>query len=359
MLKPILLTDQKIGIGLMSGTSTDGLDIAACKFFTNSTKLEYEFIAVQTIPYTAFWKNRLLFADQLSGRELRKLDIDFALFMADSVSNFLATHPLKPDFLSSHGHTVFHQPQSGYTLQIGSGATLAAKTGITTVCDFRQGDISLGGQGAPLVPTGDELLFGEYDCCLNLGGFANVSYRNGQTRLAFDICALNVVMNKLARTYGKEFDENGDLAKTGQLIPDLLLELNRLSFYAQSYPKSLGTEWVVSELMPIIDRFNASDQDKLTTFTEHAASQISNCISIPNLQKVLVTGGGAWNNFLVDRIQNQSNATIVVPERNLVEHKESLIFALLGLLRLEELSNTMNSVTGASRAMCSGAVYFP
>jgi anhydro-N-acetylmuramic acid kinase len=186
-----------------------------------------------------------------------------------------------------------------------------------------------------------------------------MSYREGETRIAFDICALNVVMNKFARSYGKEFDENGNLAKTGQFIPDLFDELNTLPYYTQSYPKSLGTEWVDSELMPIIDRFNASDQDKLATFTEHAASQISKCISIPHLQKVLITGGGAWNSFLVDRLTKHCNATIVVPERNLVEHKESLIFALLGLLRLEEKSNTLNSVTGASRTMCSGAVYFP
>jgi len=359
MIKPIHVTDPKIGLGLMSGTSTDGLDIAACKFYTSETKLMYEFIAVQTVPYSEYWKNLLLDADQLTARALRKLDIDFALFMADSVKTFIEIHKITPDFLASHGHTVFHQPQQGYTLQLGSGATLAAKTGITTVCDFRQGDISLGGQGAPLVPIGDELLFGEYDYCLNLGGFANISHQSGHSRKAFDICALNVVMNKFARFYGKEYDTEGSLARTGKLIPELLSALNKLPYYTQNYPKSLGTEWVNAELMPLIDRFNETDQDKLTTYTEHVAIQIAGCLSGPSTQTALITGGGAWNNFMVERIRTHSPVRLEIPERNLVEHKESLIFALLGLLRLEKRHNTLVSVTGAERSMSAGGVYIP
>jgi anhydro-N-acetylmuramic acid kinase len=349
-------SDVLTGIGLMSGTSTDGLDIIAVTFENKFNKIQYTIHESCTIEYNELWKSRLLNAVNLSAPDLRKLDIDFGKWMADQVNEFKLNKNWKANFIASHGHTVFHQPDNGFTLQIGNGAELAANTGITSICDFRQGDISLGGQGAPLVPVGDELLFNEYTYCLNLGGFANVSYIENGELIAYDISALNVVLNELSRRLGHEYDKAGAIASKGKVIPSLLERLNALKYYQQAAPKSLGTEWVKSSINPILQEYsNEKISDLLATMGKHFAQQIGNQLKMEG--KTLVTGGGAKNTWLINQIKGFSVSTLEVPTTNLIDNKESLIFALLGYLRLLEIPNTLSSVTGADRTISSGAVY--
>ncbi len=352
-----VLSMFKTGIGIMSGTSVDGLDLIAVTFNKTGNSIKYEIHDSITIHYSSDWRNRLLHSTSLSSTELRKLEIDFSIWIANQVNSFKEGKNWNADFIASHGHTVFHRPEQGYTLQIGSGATIAALTSLTTVCDFRQSDISIHGQGAPLVPIGDELLFSEYDFCLNLGGFANVSFKENGIRKAFDICALNVVLNALARRLGAEYDDQGKVASTGNIIPELLDELENLNYYKMQSPKSLGTEWVDETISPLLIKYSEKNNvpDLLATFGTHFANQISMILNMPG--KTLITGGGARNTWLINLIKLHSISTVELPENDLIDNKESLIFALLGYLRLLEIPNTLPSVTGALRPISSGAVY--
>ena len=350
-------TDVLTGVGLMSGTSIDGLDLIAVTFRKTANSIEYNIHESQTVTYSSMWRNRLLQAPELSALDMRKLDIDFSSWMAEQVNAFSAGKLWKADYVASHGHTIFHQPDQGFTFQIGCGATLAAKTGLTTVCDFRQGDVSLGGQGAPLVPIGDSILFHTYTYCLNLGGFANVSYEQEGQRIAYDISALNVVLNALARRLGAEFDDEGKVASSGIVISPLLDELNALEYYSRKAPKSLGTEWVDQNISPILTKYSPKETvaDLLATFGIHFAQQIGKILHKPG--KVLVTGGGARNVWLMKQIKLHSICTVELPEGNLIDSKESLIFSLLGYLRLNGIPSTLPTVTGAQRPIAAGAVY--
>lgn len=349
------------GIGIMSGTSTDGIDLVAVKFKFSNQNYEYQIGHTKFIEYSNAQANRLLEANKLTGRDLRKLDIELATLISNEVIFFLAETNFKADFIASHGHTVFHEPTQGYTLQVGSGATIAALTGITTVSDFRQGDVSLGGQGAPLVPIGDLKLFSSYDYCLNLGGFANISKKQGSNIKAFDICALNVVMNKLAQRKNLAYDKGGHMAASGKLRQDLYDNLQKLKYYKLSSPKSLGTEWVETFISPIMNQYSKkySVADLLHTYTEHAASQIAMSIDKES-STCLATGGGCKNDYLMQRISAKTKSTLIDYENEqLVDFKEALIFAFLGYLRLLEQPNVVKDVSGATKAVSAGAVYLP
>ena len=352
-----VLSYVQTGIGIMSGTSVDGLDLIAVSFQTKDSAIDYTIHEACTIPYSTHWRNRLLQAPSLNALEMRQLDVEFAAYMAQHVNAFQQEKRWKAQFIASHGHTIFHQPEKKFTLQIGCGATLAALTGITTVCDFRQGDVALHGQGAPLVPIGDQLLFKEFTYCLNLGGFANVSHEEGGQRIAYDICALNVVLNAFARRLGAEFDFDGEVAASGNLIPELVEQLNALPYYQKNAPKSLGTEWVDEFLSPIITHYSAKSSlpDLLHSFGMHFAIQIGKALNKEG--KTLVTGGGARNGWLMKQIKLHSTSTMELTDGHLIDSKEALIFALLGYLRLNEIPNTLPTVTGAIRPISAGAVY--
>jgi anhydro-N-acetylmuramic acid kinase len=290
--------------------------------------------------------------------------VEYGRYLAKCTLSFKERFSLvKIDFVASHGHTIFHQPERGFTLQIGQGSVLAAETGLKVICNFRNQDVALGGQGAPLVPIGDELLFANYGFCLNLGGFANISYRQGNIRKAYDICPANIVLNHYTRQAGFEYDDGGRMASEGKVHGELLHELNELPFYAMDHPKSLGYEFVVDTVLPIIEKFNLDLKDILKTYSEHAAMQISEVLnkSIREEQmetaNVLVTGGGAFNDFLISRIEFHSQAEIVIPNREIIEFKEALIFAFLGLLKQQGEVNCLKSVTGARKDHSSGVVY--
>ena len=344
-------------IGLMSGTSLDGLDIACCEFSEMEGVWKYSIKDARTVKYTVEMKKNLGNASVLNGLDLTKLSKEFGKFSGQHVKLYCEENTIKPDFIASHGHTVFHQPQNGLTLQIGSGAEIAAITNLATICDFRSSDVALGGQGAPLVPIGDQILFGEYDFCLNLGGFANISFENKNSRASFDICPVNIVMNELCKEIGKDFDLNGDIAKTGKIHQELLNKLNSLTYYAMPFPKSLGKEWIEMNIRPLFYNTGLSLQDRLRTFYEHIAIQLRKSTQHVQNKNIFITGGGAHNSFLIERIQQLTNHRLIIPAEKIINFKEALVFAFLGVLRYREETNCLSSVTGATRDSISGAIY--
>ena len=340
----------------MSGTSLDGLDIASCIFSKKNGKWVYEIEYAECIPYTDEWAHRLQEAPKLDGYGLTILDTEYGFFIAGHINNFCKRLPGKPELIASHGHTVFHNPAAHISLQIGKGSAISSVTGLPVVSEFRSADVSAGGQGAPLVPVTDKLLFGEYDYCLNLGGIANISYDENGERIAYDICPCNLVLNRLAREKGKMYDESGSLARKGKVNKELLSQLNAWSYYSLSPPKSLDKETLLGELMPALEDLNITPEDKLATVTEHIALMIAAALK-SNGNKMLATGGGAFNTFLAEKIQSLSRVQLVIPEEKLIAYKEALAFAFLGLLRVLNEPNCLKSVTGAERDTVGGALF--
>ena len=344
-------------IGLMSGTSLDGVDIAACDFFEEDDRWSYKILAAHTYPYPEEWQAKLSQLPSSDALTFARVNVEYGHFLGQLVKSFMFSTGYRPDIVASHGHTIFHQPHLGFTCQIGSGSAIAAETGISVVCDFRSLDVALGGQGAPLVPMGDKLLFGEYDACLNLGGFANISMEHENQRIAFDICPLNYVLNLLAGKLGMAFDKNGEIARSGSLDEGLLDDLNQLDFYSTPYPKSLGREWVEMNILPVLFSKEYHVPDLLRTFTEHISKQINRIIDSNSPGKVLTTGGGSKNEFLIERMSLESHHSFYIPGPELVDFKEALIFAFLGILRYVGRNNVLNSVTGSKMAHSGGSVY--
>jgi anhydro-N-acetylmuramic acid kinase len=344
-----------IVLGVMSGTSLDGLDLALCRFLCENGKWEYEILLCATLPYDPSWKNKLQDAMSLKDNQLALLDSEYGEYIGTKAKEFLMGSGMNAELIASHGHTIFHRPEAGITYQAGNGARIASITGIPTVCDFRKKDVELGGQGAPLVPVGDELLFGHYDYCLNLGGFANISFDQGGTRLAFDICPVNIILNELAAQKGLEYDHNGHLGKKGSVNKALLDRLNNLEYYGNKYPKSLGREWLNSSFRPLLNETQIPVSDLSRTIYEHIAWQVGR-IPGPG-KKVLVTGGGVYNPFLMELIRQDTSAILHVPDDQLVQYKEAMVFGLLGLLRWRNEINCYSSVTGASLDSSTGTVY--
>ena len=345
-------------VGVMSGTSLDGLDLAYCSFSLEKGVWQYTIQAAETIPYSPFWTEQLSTAHRMSGEQLTRLDRDYGRYIGQCCNTFLQGR--RADLIASHGHTVFHRPELHMTLQIGDGASIAAETGIRTVCDFRRADVAFGGQGAPLVPIGDELLFGTYTACLNLGGFANISFRKDGARQAFDIGPFNMVFNHYAQEAGHPYDDRGRLAAGGACCNALQKALDDLPFYRQQGPKSLGREWVEQAIYPLIDRFGLSPEDVMQTYTRHITRQIAR--SLPSAgpddrPSLLVTGGGAYHDYAMDVLRALTPYRVVIPDSRTVQYKEALIFAFLGCLRILGLPNCLASVTGAPFDHCSGVMY--
>lgn len=342
---------------MMSGTSLDGVDIAWCEFTGDDQHPSYSIHAAETIPYSAIWKKKLAAAHLLNGEALTNLDAQYGRYLGQLAFGFIKNHKCRPDFIASHGHTVFHRPEQGFTLQIGNGAHLAAASGERAICDFRSLDVALGGQGAPLVPIGDRMLFGGFGYCLNLGGFANISSEQENRRMAYDICPANMALNHFAAKMNMDFDKDGLTAEKGHLNPKLLGQLNNLEFYHRHHPKSLGREWFESEFLTIVDKFEIDIPDILHTLVEHIAVQTGKAIRPKSGGRMLITGGGALNYFLVSRIRFHAGVEVIVPDDKLVHFKEALIFALLGWLRLQGRNNCLASVTGAKHDNCGGIIF--
>ena len=349
--------DYKV-IGVMSGTSLDGLDLAYIHFQNENSIWRFQILKAETFSYDAKWRSILNNAFNFNSKELENLDRTYTQFLVEQIQFFINKNQiLDVDVICSHGHTILHQPENGFTLQIGNLPIIASLLNKTVVCDFRVQDVELGGQGAPLVPIGDELLFSEFDYCLNLGGFSNVSFNENGKRIAFDISPVNIVLNHFTEKIGFAYDDKGKLAQSGEINIKLLEELNSISFYHNTFPKSLGKEFINEKILPIIGKYDISINDVLRTFLEHIAIQITKVVN-PNT-KVLITGGGAYNSFLINRLKYfKPNVDWIIPSDNLIQFKEALIFGFLGILRLRDEINVLSSVTGASQNHSSGKVFY-
>ena len=345
-------------VGVMSGTSLDGIDLAHLHFWEKDGKWTYQILECLTISYPNHWLNKLKVAVHFSENELNQLNEEYSDFLGNTIKDFLKEFRIESiDAVCSHGHTILHQPQKGITLQIGNLPKIAEITEKKVVCDFRIQDVELCGQGAPLVPIGDRLLFSEYDFCLNLGGFSNISFEENGERIAFDISPVNTVLNFYANQLEMNYDDKGEIARSGKVNSDLLTELNNLDFYQKKYPKSLGIEFVNTAILPLIDNYSISIQDKLSTFVEHIAIQIA--WALPKKEgQMLITGGGAYHLFLLERMQyHLSKMNLIVPNNKTLEFKEALIFGLLGVLKLRNEINVLCSATGAKKDHSSGKIF--
>lgn len=341
-------------LGLMSGTSLDGLDLCLAEFWKEHDSWEFEIISSDTILYPDYLLDILKQAYSSTGSTLQEIDQEYGQFLGQFALKFLDQIDLPVDFIASHGHTVYHEPENRKTVQIGNGPELYNITGIPVVCDFRVQDVLLGGQGAPLVPIGDELLFGGFGACLNLGGFANISLNRNGERIAYDICPVNIVLNTASEKLGLPYDKGGEMARSGEVDEPLLRQINELPYYLEEPPKSLGREWVEKWIEPLLE--NADPTTILATFTEHAAIQIGKNALVSS-GSILVTGGGTFNTYLIERIQQQCQNQLVIPGDELINFKEALIFGFLGVLRWTNQPNCLATVTGAKANHSAGKIY--
>ena len=358
-------------IGVMSGSSLDGLDIAFAEFQENAGQWTYSLKTADCYPYSPEWLQRLKSATSSSALEYQLLHSDFGHYIGQQVNRFIGEHELlyQVALITSHGHTTFHSPPR-MTGQIGDGAGIAAETQLPVVTDLRAMDLAFGGQGAPIVPIGEKLLLGDYDFFLNIGGIANISF-NAEKYIAFDVCPANRILNMLANESGKEYDEGGKIAASGKIDPILLEKLNALDYYSKPYPKSLSNDFGTGVVFPLIQdsvpiAIGNRMQDAIRTYTEHICIQIKNAIGILKNHaqhpggKLLVTGGGAFNTFLTGRLEQllkEFDIELIIPDEKLVKFKEALIMAYIGVLRWREEYNVLSSVTGASRNSIGGAVW--
>lgn len=341
----------------MSGSSLDGVDIAYVNFSHDNKRWFFQIVEAGNVPYSSYWKEQLAEAFNKKPEDLKELDKEYGRYLGTITKRFIEKYELEPKLIASHGHTIFHRPDEGFTLQIGDGQEIAKATGITTVNDFRSEDVMKGGQGAPLVPIGDRHLFADYPICLNIGGIANVSYEYEGKRIAYDICIANQMLNYLANKLGYDYDNNGSFARQGKVNLDLLKTFNDNSYYDKEAPKSLGREFFEKYQHQIIEESSLDIRDILATATEHIAAQIVKSTDMLEKSKMLITGGGAKNNYLVERISELSKHEVVIPDTMIIDYKEALIFAFLGTLKMEGKINVLSSVTGATSDSSSGTIH--
>ncbi|MDH5608107.1 MAG: anhydro-N-acetylmuramic acid kinase [Cyclobacteriaceae bacterium] len=344
-------------IGVMSGSSLDGLDICGSNYILENGQWRFDVLAATGVAFPDEIHQKLAIARQLSGMELTQLDHTLGQWMAESIAAFIGEHQLQPDVIGSHGHTVFHQPKKGYTLQIGNGHRIALHTGCQTVTDFRTQDILLGGEGAPLVPVGDRWLFGGHDSYLNLGGIANVSIVTEGKWIAGDVAACNQVLNSLAAREGMRYDAGGELAASGKMKAEWQALLEADTFYDLPFPKSISNEWVYEKILRVLPQ--DSTRDLLHTYTRFSAKQIANVLKDMGCGNVFVTGGGAHNDFLMDCIREYSGVDVIVPSKEIVNYKEAIIFGFLAVLRVMGIPNSYAAITGSARDHCAGTLFIP
>lgn len=344
-------------LGVMSGTSLDGVDIVYVKFTLNES-WRFKIINSKTYKYADSTVDMLSNISKKNLEEIKEIDVVYSNKLAKIINEFIEEFSIhKIDFVSSHGHTAIHDPSNLITYQIGNLSTLSTEINQKVICDFRVQDVKLGGEGAPLVPVGEKYLFQEYDSFINLGGFANISKHDGESLIAYDICPVNIILNNLSKKIGKDYDNKGSIASSGKLILNLYDQLQKLEYYQLDPPKSLGIEWVDKNMIPLINKYSDYPiEDLLNTLSNHIANQISN--NLKDIDKALITGGGAYNDYLIDIISSKSDSEIIIPSKNIIEFKEALIFAFLGVLRYLNINNCYSSVTGASKDHCSGKIFY-
>ena len=348
----------------MSGTSLDGLDLCYCLIKNDGDTWSFEIIETQSISYEPEMKAKLKNSIHLKADELLQFHNQYGSWLGEQSKSFISEKKLDVDYIASHGHTTHHHPEKGLTFQIGSGQHLANASEYKVICDFRSNDVALGGQGAPFVPIGDQLFFSNYDFCLNLGGISNISFNENGKRIAYDIGLANMVLNHITQKSNLAFDDGGKLARSGQLNQSMFSQLNDLEYYSLPYPKSIGYEWFIEKVVPIVERITDSMENKLHTAVHHICEKVAQAIfnhEKKNHSTLLVTGGGALNDYLIETLQEKlgPKTEVIVPSKELIEFKEALVFALMGALRIENKINVLMSVTGAARNSSSGVLYLP
>lgn len=349
-------------IGLMSGSSLDGIDVAYCIFSNIDNVWTFNLAHTECIEWDEAIREELKQAIQLSGKDLWHLHTRLGRYFGEKINAFVARNGLngQVDFIASHGHTVFHFPEQHFTTQIGDGAQMSAVTGLPTIVDFRSKDIALHGNGAPVVPIGEKYLFRANKLFLNIGGIANVSYHNADRIIGFDVCCANQLLNYLASNIDKPFDEHGAIAASGTVRQDLLMQLNVVPFFALPFPKSLDNGFSQTELIPIVDSYSYTVADKLATSCEHIAIQLNTSLQFvqDKTEPIFTTGGGAFNSYLLQRIEAVSNRKVAVPPADIVNYKEALVIAFMGVLRWRNEINVLRTVTGAKVNSVNGAIYY-
>lgn len=351
-------------IGLMSGTSLDGLDLCYCHITKDVDNWSFEIVETKSISYSDDMQSELKNSIYLKADALLQFHNTYGTWLGQQAKQFISDKKLDVDYIASHGHTTHHQPKNGFTFQIGSGQHLANESNSKAICDFRTNDVALGGQGAPLVPIGDQLFFGKYDFCLNLGGISNISLEQKGKRIAYDIGLANMILNYITRKINLAYDKGGELARSGSINQNMLDRLNGLKYYLLPYPKSIGYEWFVEEVVPIVDVTDDTTENLLYTSIHHICEKIAQQIKLNSTgseSSLFVTGGGALNHFLIEVLQEKlgKSVKVVIPEKELIEFKEAVVFALMGALRVEQEINVLKSVTGAKRDSSSGVLFLP
>jgi anhydro-N-acetylmuramic acid kinase len=345
-------------IGLMSGTSIDGVDLVYVNFFFNKY-WSFKILKFKTYEYDKDWQNILKNLIDKDQNSIKLIDKNYTKLLSKYILRFIEEFSIKKiDFVSSHGHTALHDPSNSITYQIGNLKELTNYTGLKVICDFRVEDIKLGGQGAPLVPVGEKYIFPEYDTLINIGGFANITIKSNNNLIAYDICPVNIVFNHLSNLINLKYDDKGKISSSGKINLELFNHLQSIDYYKQVSPKSLGVEWVKEVIFPIINNFlEIPVEDLLNTFSKHFASQIA--INIKSSNKTLITGGGAYNDYLIQNIMDLTESEIIIPSSEIIEYKEALIFGFLGVLKDLNINNCYSSVTGAIKDHCSGNIFIP
>ncbi|MEM6321119.1 MAG: anhydro-N-acetylmuramic acid kinase [Bacteroidota bacterium] len=361
-------------IGLMSGSSLDGLDIAYCSFEVEKREdgdlvvHDWGIEKAETSEFTEAWEARLSQLPEQNALAFAKTHTYFGHYTGELVNSFLQRHQVTPDFIAAHGHTIFHDPMGRMSIQIGDGSAIAATTGFPTISNFRNQDVAINGQGAPVAPIMDKYLLPGHDFYLNLGGIANVTavLPNRKT-IAFDICPVNQLLNFLANRLGAAYDAEGQMAAAGEMQPEMLKCINKADFYRTSYPKSLDNSWSKTEILSKLEDNPALIPDQLRTLVEHIAHQINfalrQVIRKEKLNKskysILITGGGAFNTFLIERLRFHCEDLIelVLPDADIIQFKEAALMAWMGVMRVENVPNVLKSVTGADRDSVNGAIH--
>jgi len=346
-------------VGLMSGSSLDGLDLAAVDFWQENGRWFYVIKKTAFYPYAENWQQKLQQAFYLDSPKLTDLDLEYGSYLGELTRDFIKKNNLKPALVASHGHTIFHQPENGITLQIGHGQAIADACKCFVINDFRSEDVSKGGQGAPLVPIGDKLLFADYPICLNIGGIANISFEENEDRLAFDCCMANQGLNFIAGFAGLPYDENGKMAVGGKIIPELFEALNAEDYFKKPSPKSLGREFFESHQRELLLQWQHNPADAAHTYACHIAFQIAQSVAHLPKTKILVTGGGTFHKLLIAKLKHFSKHQIEVGSEQLINYKEALIFAFLGVLKQQGKTNIFGTYTGALSDSSSGVCWYP
>lgn len=347
-------------LGIMSGSSMDGIDLAICEFPKEGSYILHK---SETIPLPDQLSDRITGFASLNPFEIADLDADFSLFVAQTINNFIGDFAGKIGLIVSHGHTIYHNPPKNVSWQLGNGGIIASKCGIDTLCDLRIQDVTLGGEGAPLASTLDFHIFKNHDLLINLGGIANVSLRGLENKLlSWDVGPCNQILNALAARNGMKYDDEGKLARKGIAIDEIMESWQKLDYFNREVPKSLDNSWVRQNFIEPILMLPYPNGDLLATSVEFLARQLADDIrknSGFNMEG-LVTGGGAHNTYLIERINahcSDLGVKVQPAARELIDYKEAILMAFMGHLYQQKRANTVSSATGAVKDIQAGGLY--